>query len=83
MNQKERNGNVKDSYNVSFRCYYSCSTGPQYNTHYRNLALSDIPRWIEAYQFTHPECLSISVKVWLTEQAEQMDLTDDEEEEEK
>lgn len=27
-----------------------------------------VAKWIEAYQFTHPNCESISVKVWLKDE---------------
>lgn len=49
------------AYQMSFRCY---SGGPDNLTkHRQELPLKDIPKWIEAYQFTHPTCRSISVKV--------------------
>ena len=48
-------------FTVSFRCYYpdgnSCN-------HLQDLPLSEIGRWIDCYRFTHPKCISISVKVW-------------------
>ncbi len=31
------------------------------------MQLKDIPKWIEAYQFTHPTCVSVSIKVWIKE----------------
>lgn len=46
---------------MNFRCYYT--DGAPCN-HYREMALKDIPRWMEAYQFTHPNCIAITVKVW-------------------
>lgn len=46
-------------YDICFRCYY----GTNYNTHYTSLSLKEIPKWIEAYQFTHPNVKSISVRV--------------------
>ena len=47
---------------ISFRCFYHDS---EPTNHRQTLPLSDIPRWIEAYQFTHPACTAISIKVWL------------------
>ena len=59
----------KETYNVSFRCFYQNTNndGPVFSTHYQAMPLSDIPRWLEAYRFTHPDCLSISLKGWFTE----------------
>ena len=34
-------------------------------THTQEMKLTDIPKWIEAYRFTHPACESVTVKVWL------------------
>lgn len=48
-------------YEISFRCYYANDT---YTNHRQALALKDIPKWIEAYRFTHPEVRSITVKIW-------------------
>lgn len=46
---------------VSFRCYFP-SGEPCDKV--QEISLSDIPRWIESYLFTHPNCTSITVKVW-------------------
>lgn len=46
---------------VSFRCYYP-SGKPCCKV--QEIALADIPKWIEAYLFTHPNCTAITVKVW-------------------
>lgn len=46
-------------YRVSFRCYYN---GNQ-TTHYQELTLKDIPKWVEAYKFTHPEVNAITVRI--------------------
>ena len=54
-----------DKYNVSFRCFYDDELGMHYTNHYNPaFNLSDIPRWLDAYKFTHPTCAAISVKVW-------------------
>lgn len=47
---------------VSFRCYYG--SPDESTTHYRTMPLADIPKWIEAYRFTHPDVQSITCKVW-------------------
>lgn len=48
-------------FDVSFYCYYS---NGNVTRHTQELFLNDIPRWIESYKFTHPDCTSISCKVW-------------------
>lgn len=58
--------NTKDVYDCSFRCFFDNDGEQRYSTHYQPLAVSEIPRWVEAYCYTHPTCQSISVKVWLT-----------------
>ena len=56
---------TKDKYNVSFRCFYLDADGSRCTTHYQpKFPLSDIPKWLDAYKFTHPNCTSVSVKVW-------------------
>ena len=46
---------------VSFRCYFP--SGDQLDK-VQELFLDEIPRWIDSYLFTHPTCISISVKIW-------------------
>ena len=55
-------------YHLSMRCHYRNGTdeSAHYTQHHQDLPLRDIPKWIEAYRFTHPECTSISAKVWFT-----------------
>lgn len=56
--------NKQQQYDVSLRCQYPNGDC----THHRQLLqLKEIPKWIEAYHFTHPEVKSISIKVWLTD----------------
>lgn len=50
-------------FRVSIRCYYKTNKV----THYQEMTLKDIPKWIEAYKFTHPDASAISVKVTFTE----------------
>lgn len=51
-------------YELSFRCYYPDG---EPTTHRQSMKLSDIRKWIDAYKFTHPNCTSITVKIWLTD----------------
>lgn len=52
---------MKKQYDLSFRCFY----GPENSTtHRQTMPLKDIPKWLEAYIFTHPNVESITVKVW-------------------
>lgn len=53
---------MKPTYDISIRCYF---TGRgNYTTHRQNMPLKDIPKWLEAYMFTHPNAESITVKLW-------------------
>lgn len=51
-------------FNISFRCHYQ---NGEFTTHRQDLKVSDIPKWIESYKFTHPECISISFKIWFAD----------------
>lgn len=51
----------KAIFHLSIRCYYSNGNHTQ---HFQDLKLSDIPKWIEAYKFTHPDCEAVTVKLW-------------------
>ena len=55
-------------FNCSFRCFFDTEENSRYTTHYQQLPIQDIPKWIESYKFTHPMCTSISVKIWLANQ---------------
>lgn len=46
---------------MNFRCYY---TDGQPCNHYRELSMEDVGKWMDAYKFTHPNCIAITVKVW-------------------
>lgn len=49
---------------ISFHCFYpGCDTPCRKE---QKLKLSEIPRWIDSYKFTHPNCTSIAVKVWFS-----------------
>lgn len=56
-------------YGISFRCYYEKPEDS--TTHYREMELQDVPKWVEAYRFTHPCVQSITVKVWFMGKGEQ------------
>ena len=49
-------------YGVSFFCDYDRENRTR---HYQVMPLKDIPKWLEAYKFTHPEVRAISVKIWM------------------
>lgn len=59
---------MKRTYDISFRCYYRGAGN--YTTHRQVMPLKNIPKWIEAYTFTHPNVESISVKIWFDEGVE-------------
>lgn len=67
---------MPEIYNVSFRCFFPGSDETRYSTHYQPLPLTDIPRWLDAYRFTHPNCISITAKVWFTDQPSVPDCCD-------
>lgn len=52
-------------FSISFRCYYE--KGTKHTTHIQTLKLADIPKWIDCYKFTHPNCEAISAKVWFSD----------------
>ena len=58
---------MKKLFNISFRCHYDDGS---YTSHRQDLALKDIPKWIESYKFTHPLCKAISFKLWFNDNAE-------------
>lgn len=58
---------MDERHNMSFRCFFK-NAFPTYTTHYMpDFPVSDIPRWFDAYRFTHPNCTSISCKVWFVD----------------
>lgn len=60
---------MKPLYNVSFRCFFP--ERGNFTNHHQTMALRDIEKWIEAYKFTHPNMMSITVKVWMKDGEEQ------------
>lgn len=49
------------AYHISIRCYFPDGGFTQ---HHQVMPLSDIKRWIESYEFTHPTVESISFRMW-------------------
>lgn len=56
---------MKKVYHLSIRCYYD---NGKHTQHFQDLKLAEISKWIEAYKFTHPNCKSITVKIWLDDE---------------
>lgn len=50
-------------YTLSIRCYFP-GTG-NYTHHMQDMPLKDIAKWVNAYQFTHPNVENISIKIYL------------------
>ncbi len=61
--------NDAQTFNCSFRCFFENEGEKKYVTHYQPMPLADVPRWIEAYRFTHPNVAAISAKVWFNGQS--------------
>ena len=51
-------------FELSIRCYYPNGNKTE---HRQTMKLSEIPKWIEAYKFTHPQCESVTIKIWLND----------------
>ena len=51
----------KTVFNLSIRCHYPNGEPTQ---HRQDMKLTDIPKWVEAYKFTHPKCTAVSIKIW-------------------
>lgn len=69
---------MKKEYEMSIRCYFP---GIDNKTqHYQAMPLKEIAKmplkeiaeWIEAYQFTHPNIESITVKVWFKNEKQKL-----------
>lgn len=56
---------AKREYAITFRCYYEQAA---YTRYVRTLPLKDLQRWIKSYEFTHPDCTSITFGVWLQDE---------------
>lgn len=49
----------------SFFCYYGDSE--HVCKKFQKLKWSELGKWIDAYMFTHPNCIAVSCKVWREE----------------
>lgn len=58
----------KRTYEMSIRCYFPGTNN--FTQHYPELELKEIPKWIEAYSFTHENLQSVTVKVWVKDEGE-------------
>lgn len=56
---------------VSFQCYYPDGG---VSKHMQVLPMKDIPRWADSYKFTHPNCESITCKIWFSDLNRQDEL---------
>lgn len=62
----------KALFDLSIRCFYS---NGNHTEHRQRMKLSDVPKWLEAYKFTHPNCQAVSIKVWFTD-LERQEITE-------
>lgn len=53
------------NYQLSIRCYFPGVSN--YTQHYPEIKLTEIPKWVKAYEYTHPNLQSITVKIWMKE----------------
>lgn len=49
---------------ICFRCYFP-GNKDNYTDHRAQIPVEEIPKWIEAYTYTHPACTMISVRVYM------------------
>lgn len=56
-------GKSKRAYHIRFRCFFG-GKRDNYVDHNVTLALADVPKWLEAYHFTHPNVQSVTFKYW-------------------
>lgn len=56
---------TEKTYMMSIRCHFP---NGDYTQHRQALTLTEVKRWIEAYEFTHPTCTSVSFKIWLKDE---------------
>lgn len=54
----------KATFDLSIRYHYPDGEPTQ---HRQQLTLAEIPKWVEAYKFTHPKCTAISIKLWFSD----------------
>ena len=59
--------NIKrQTFAISFHCFFPDAPLPVKKV--QELTIGEIPKWIEAYKFTHPNCAAVSFKVWFDEE---------------
>lgn len=51
--------NYYDMLDVSIRAYYKDT----YSQYFRKMKLDEIPIWLDAHQYTHPECTGYSIQI--------------------
>lgn len=54
---------MEREHTMSIRCFYE--GGNHHTQHYPMIEIDEIPKWIKAYWYTHPNLEAISVKVWM------------------
>lgn len=54
---------AKKAYHIRFRCHFG-KNPKNYVDHDAVMPLGDVPKWLEAYHFTHPNVQSVSMKYW-------------------
>lgn len=52
---------MDELHTMSIRCYFADGGKTQ---HYPELKITDVPNWVKAYWYTHPNLESITVKIW-------------------
>lgn len=50
-------------YTLSIRCYFPGTRN--YTHHMQDIPLKDVAKWVDAYQFTHLNIESISIKIYM------------------
>ena len=58
----------KQTFKFSFHCFFPKDPIPTKKV--QELTIAEIPKWIEAYKFTHPNCEAISLKMWFNDEIE-------------
>ena len=48
---------------IGFRCYFPGGKD-NYTDHRAQIPVAEIPKWMEAYRYTHPNCKGISARVF-------------------
>ena len=55
---------MERKHRMSIRCFFEDGGHTQ---HYPEIEIDEIPKWVKAYWYTHPNLSAISVKVWTKE----------------